>query len=76
MTRVGKSYAKEAVRARTGRDPRDILRELYVDRRYSQQEVADALAKTGVAVSRELVAKWLAEYGITQGDRPPAEVPL
>lgn len=60
-----KSYAKELVRERTGRDVADILRELYVDKRHSQQEIASALG-----VSRMAIGGWLREYGITRDDRP------
>lgn len=60
-----KGYAKELVRHRTGREPDELLRELYIERRHSQQEIASALG-----VSRATVADWLAEYGITRDDRP------
>ena len=65
MTRRSKSYAKESVQSRTGRGIDELLRDLYIDRRHSQQEIADA-----IGVSRELVKQWLAEYGITRDDRP------
>jgi transposase len=65
VTKGGKSYAKETVRARTGREIAELLRDLYVEKRHSQQEIADA-----IDVSRELVKDWLAEYGITREDRP------
>ena len=42
-----------------------LLRELYVERRHSQQEIAQALG-----VHRMTVADWLREYGITRDDRP------
>lgn len=71
MTRPRKSYAKETVRDRTGREVVDLLRDLYIARRHSQQEIADALG-----VSRELVKQWLAEYGISREDRPPVQVAL
>jgi len=60
-----KSYAREAVRARIGRPLDEALRELYVDRRHSQQEIADALG-----VSRMTVSIWLRDFGITRDDRP------
>jgi DNA invertase Pin-like site-specific DNA recombinase len=66
METPSKSYAKETVRLSTGRDPEALLRELYIDRRHSQQEIADALG-----ITRSLVKKWLAEYGITRDERPP-----
>lgn len=60
-----KSHAKELVRRTTGREVADILRELYVDRRHTQQEIAHALG-----VHRMTVVLWLREYGITRDDRP------
>lgn len=65
MTDARKSYAKELVRERTGREVADILRELYVDRRHTQQEIAEALG-----VHRMAISTWLREYGITREDRP------
>jgi DNA invertase Pin-like site-specific DNA recombinase len=60
-----KSYAQEAVRQRIGRPIDEALRDLYIDRRHSQQEIADALG-----VSRMTVSVWLREFGITRDDRP------
>ena len=60
-----KTFAQKAVHASTGREPADLLRELYVDKRHSQQEIARALG-----VSRATVQTWLREYGITRDDRP------
>lgn len=65
-----KSYAKELVRRTTGREVADVLRELYVDKRHTQQEIADALG-----VSRMAIGSWLAEYGISRDDRPALEMP-
>jgi len=66
MAHRDKSYAKRLVRERTGREPDDLLRELYVERRHSQEEIAEALG-----VSRSAVSGWLREYGITRDARPP-----
>ena len=60
-----KSHAKALVRERTGRDVADLLRELYVERRHDQGEIAEALG-----VHRLTVGLWLREYGITREDRP------
>lgn len=60
-----KSHAKELVRRTTGREVADILRELYVEKRHSQEEIAAALD-----VHRMTVSVWLREYGITRDDRP------
>ncbi len=60
-----KSYAKQLVQERTGRALEDLLRELYVDKRHTQEEIATALG-----VGRMTIATWLREYGITRDDRP------
>lgn len=60
-----KPYAEKAVTAVTGRDLDELLRELYVERRHTQDEIAKALD-----VSRSTVAEWLRERGITRDDRP------
>ena len=60
-----KSYAKALVTMRTGRQVPDVLHELYVEKRHTQQEIADALG-----VSRMVVGTWLKEYGISRDDRP------
>ncbi len=65
MTEDRKSHAKELVRRATGREVPDVLRDLYVERRHSQSEIAEALG-----VHRMTIAAWLAEYGITRDDRP------
>lgn len=54
------------MQARTGRDTDELLRELYLEQRRSQQEIADALG-----VSRSVVAKWLGELGVSRDDRDP-----
>lgn len=59
-----KSYAKEAVTARTGVPVDELLRGLYVDRRWTHQEIADHLG-----ISRQLVVDWCQEYGISRADR-------
>lgn len=60
-----KSYAQVLVRERTGREVAELLRELYLDKRHSQEEIARA-----IGVSRATVAGWLTEYGISRDDRP------
>lgn len=65
MARRNKSYAQEAVRGRLQKPLDQALRELYIERRHSQQEIADALG-----VSRTLIREWLADFGITRDDRP------
>lgn len=60
-----KSYAKELVRRTTGREVDEVLRELYLEKRHTQEEIADALG-----VGRGVVAGWLTEFGISRDDRP------
>jgi arginine repressor len=66
----GKSHAQLLVQERTERDLEELLRELYVEKRHSQQEIAAALTAKGVKVSRSAVKEWLADFGITRDDRP------
>lgn len=65
-----KSHAKDLVRKSTGREPDELLRELYVERRHTQEEIAEALG-----IHRMTVSLWLREYGITRDDRGPVEIP-
>lgn len=55
------THAQELVTLRTGRQVPDLLRELYVERRLSQADVAVELG-----VSRNTVAMWLREHQITR----------
>lgn len=59
------TYAQKLVRERTGRDPQELVRELYIDKRHSQEEIARA-----VGVTRSTLSGWLREWGITRDDRP------
>lgn len=68
MDESGKSHAKKLVAARTGRDLEGLLRELYVEKRYSQREIGRHLE-----VHRLTVGAWLDEFGITREDRAPLE---
>lgn len=63
------AWAQRAVKLRTGREVPDVLREMYVDRRFTQQEIADALG-----VHRVTVNEWLRVYGISREDREPADI--
>lgn len=69
MTRTMLPYPEMLVTARTGRDVPDLLRELYIERRHSQDEIALALG-----VTRGLVNKWLRTYGIRRADRSPVVI--
>jgi DNA-directed RNA polymerase specialized sigma54-like protein len=66
-----KSATLELVRVSTGREPRDLVHELYVEKRHSDQEIADALtATTGYPIGRATVNEWRRRFGITRDDRP------
>ncbi len=47
-----------------------VLRELYLEKRHSDQEIADSLG-----VNRVTVTKWRKRWGIRRDDRPGVEVP-
>lgn len=59
------------VQERTGRDIEDLLRDLYIDRRHSDQEIAAAF---GEPVTRATVQQWRTQLGITRDARPPIEL--
>lgn len=59
-----KSYVEQVVRRRTGREVDEHLRELYIDRRFTDIEIAELLG-----VSRQTVTKWRRKYGIGRSDR-------
>lgn len=61
------THAQALVQLRTGRPPAEILRELYIDRRMSQADIAAELG-----ITRNTVAMWLREFGI---ERPAAGIP-
>lgn len=69
MKQQDNGYAAQLVRLRTGREIPELLREMYVDERHSQREIAEALG-----VSRSQVGAWLQRYELSRDDRRPAEV--
>jgi uncharacterized protein YjcR len=42
-----------------------VIRDLYIEKRHSDQEIADALG-----VNRVTVTKWRRRWGISRDDRP------
>ena len=64
-TAPNRTHAQELVSLRTGRDLGELLREMSVDRGLSQGAIADELG-----VSRNTVAMWLREFGITRAETP------
>jgi DNA invertase Pin-like site-specific DNA recombinase len=63
-----KSRTEQEVQIRTGREVPELVREMYLDRRYSDQEIADA-----IGVHRVTVTNWRQEWGIRREDRPAPE---
>lgn len=65
-----KSPTLELVRRSTGRDPEQLIRELYLQERLSDREIAAALsAKAEHPIGRAAVQAWRASFGITRDDR-------
>ena len=62
-----KTPLQQLVQERTKRPVEELLRDLYVEKRYSDQEIATAL---GDAVTRATVQQWRQQFGI---ERPPVE---
>ncbi len=62
-----RTHAQSLVTLRTGQPVELTLRQLYVERRMSQADIADELG-----ITRVTVAMWLREFGI---ERPPAGIP-
>jgi DNA-binding CsgD family transcriptional regulator len=59
-----RTHAQQLVTLRTGREVADLLRDLYVSQGLSQEAIAQ-----GLGVTRNTVAMWLREYGISRVDR-------
>lgn len=62
-----KSYLQEVLTMRTGRDMGEYLRELYVQRRYTDQEIADLLG-----TNREAVTTLRKRLGVDRAERKAA----
>ena len=70
MTDEHKSPAQVLVEERTGRDLTSLLRELYVAKRHSQDEIAQALTdQARFPIARSTISLWLRERGITRDER-------
>lgn len=63
---TNRSPLQRLVEANTGRDIEELLRELYLERRHSDAEIAKA-----AGVSRTVITKWRTEFGIARDERPP-----
>ena len=60
-TAPNRTHAQELIALKFGRDPAELLREMHVEREMSQGAIADELG-----ISRNTVAMWLREYGVTR----------
>lgn len=62
---------QKLLHAVTGRPVEELLREMYLEKRLTQAEIAESLG-----VSRWTVINWLSAYGISRDDRetPPPVV--
>lgn len=58
-----RTHAQELVTLRTGRPVDQVLRDMYLERRLSQAEIAAELG-----ITRVTVAMWLREFGIERPD--------
>lgn len=66
MDDADKTTVQKLVQQRTGRDLGEHLRELYVDRRLTDREIAQALG-----VHRMTIVEWRKAFGISRADRAP-----
>ena len=61
-----KSRAEQVVEQATGRDLPELLRELYVERRWTDQEIADH-----IKVHRVTVTGWRKDFGMAAATSGP-----
>lgn len=59
------------VQERTGRQLEDLLLELYVAKRHTDQEIATALSTEERPITRATVQMWREQLGITADARTP-----
>ncbi len=64
-----KTPLQRLIEERTKRPVEELLRDLYVDKRHTDQEIATALG-----VTRAVVQQWRARFGIARDDRDPVVV--
>lgn len=63
--RIKSRVEQEVSQRNGGRDVPGLVRELYLDRRFSDREIAEALG-----VHRVTITLWRQEWGISRDDRP------
>jgi DNA-binding XRE family transcriptional regulator len=62
------THAQALITLRTGREVPELLRDLYVTQRRSQERIAAELG-----VTRNTVSMWLREFGISRDAPDPIE---
>lgn len=65
MRKRARTYLQQLVAERTGRDPEELIRELYVEKRLGDREIGKALL-----IERATVQLWRQQWGISREDRP------
>jgi len=63
-TAPNRTHAQQLVSLRTGREVPDALRDLYISQGLSQEDIAREWG-----ITRNTVAMWLREYGISRDER-------
>lgn len=67
------SYLQEVIALRSGRDLETLLRELYIEKRWTDREIAEHLGGfSKMGLSRQIVQQWRAGFGITRKSRKVA----
>ena len=66
MLDMRKTLSQKLVERSTGRDIEALLRDLYIHKRHSQQEIGDSLG-----INRATVQQWLEQFGISRDERAP-----
>lgn len=64
MRKRARTYLQLLVAERTGRDPEELVRELYVEKRLTDREIGEALH-----IERATVQLWRQQWGIDREDR-------
>jgi hypothetical protein len=54
----------------------ELLRELYVQRRWTDQEIAAHVSRPEASVSRATVRNWRGEFGISRAERAAVLEPI
>ncbi len=67
MRKMPRTILQQLVAERTGRDPEELIRELYVEKRLGDREIGKALG-----IDRAVVQSWRSQWGINREDRPDA----